>query len=224
MISKLEFLGQPREVFARLRHRTAASLLESASLIPGLSGWSYIACDPVFTLETRADQTVLLENTNVLESWENPFDALESVFNRFSLELQTRPEGMSFAGGWLGFLGYDLMRYLENISPKTNALRRGDPCGRPFQDTLPDLRLHLMDFVLAFDHASNTWYSSTTNLVGIENREYIRAEVLELTRKTRGNHKTRMLSRACSTLSRLHSGGRYFSSQLNPPTRDRIFW
>ena len=46
VITKLEFLGQPQEVLARLRDRAAASLLESASLMPGLSGWSYIACAP----------------------------------------------------------------------------------------------------------------------------------------------------------------------------------
>jgi para-aminobenzoate synthetase component I len=180
MISKLELSGSPREVLARLRHHAGASLLESASLMPGLSGWSYIACDPVMTLETRENRTVLLENGQILETWENPFDALENVFNRFTLEPLSRPEGMGFAGGWLGFLGYDLVRYLEEISPSDDVFRRGDLYGRPLQDNQIDLRLHLMDFVLAFDHASNNWYSSATKLEGIENREQIWNKILEL--------------------------------------------
>jgi para-aminobenzoate synthetase component I len=168
IISKLELSGSPREVFAHLRQRSGASLLESAVLMDGLSGWSYIACDPVLTLETRAKQTVLLENGIVLESWENPFDALENVFNRFRLEPDTRPPGMDFAGGWLGFLGYDLVRFLEDIPQTTQPLEE------------PDLRLHLMDFVLAFDHASQTWYSSQSKLEGIEDREKVWQEILEL--------------------------------------------
>ncbi len=178
LISKLELYGQPREIFARVQHRVGASLLESASLMPGLSTWSYIACDPILTLETHENQTVLLENRKILETWKNPFEALETVFNRFKLEPQSRPEGMNFAGGWLGFLGYDLVRYLENIN--YNGFRRGEPCVHPSQDNQPDLRLHLMDFVLAFDHENQIWYSSTTNLEGFPNREPIWTELLEL--------------------------------------------
>jgi para-aminobenzoate synthetase component I len=195
IISKLELSGSPREIFARVRHLAGASLLESASLMPGLSGWSYIASDPVLTLETREKQTVLLEKKHILEIWDNPFEALENVFNRFQLEPQTRPDGMNFAGGWVGFLGYDLVLYLEDISPSQNKVFcRGEPCVHPSKDLksieqsqesgfafdAPDLRLHLMDFVLAFNHASNTWYSSTTKLEGFKNRESIWNEILEL--------------------------------------------
>lgn len=179
-ISKLELYGQPQEIFARLHHRAGASLLESASLMPGLSAWSYIACDPVLTLETRGNKTVLLKQKQILETWENPFDALENVFNRFKLEPQTRPESMNFAGGWLGFLGYDLVRSLEDVQRKDFC--RGDACHHPSHDTQPDLRLNLMDFVLAFDHASSTWYSSKTKLEGFTNRENIWTEILEITK------------------------------------------
>ncbi len=177
-ISKLELSNSPREVLARIRDRAGASLLESASLMPGLSAWSYIACNPVFTLENRGAKTVLLENGEILETWGNPFEALENVFNRFKLEPQTRPDGMNFAGGWLGFLGYDLVRYLEDIQRKDFC--RGDDKHHPSQDTQPDLRLHLMDFVLAFDHENQTWYSSTTKLEGFKNREHVWTEILEL--------------------------------------------
>lgn len=181
-ISKLKLSGSPREVFARIRHHAGASLLESASLMPGLSGWSYIACDPVLTLNTRGNKTVLFEQKQILETWENPFDALENVFNRFKLESQTRPEDMGFAGGWLGFLGYDLVRHLEEISSPHNVFYRGEHEVYLSQDTQPNLGLHLMDFVLAFDHASNTWYSSTTELEGFTNRESIWTEILEQAR------------------------------------------
>ncbi len=168
MIAKLEFLGQPREVFARVRHRAGASLLESASVMPGLSNWSYIACDPICTLETREQQTVLHRGKIVLESWNNPFDALGEVFNRFKLEPGMRPAGMNFAGGWLGFLGYDLLRFLENVPRTTQPIVQ------------PDMRLHLMDFILAFDHGSQTWYSSSSQLEGIVNRAEIWVEILEV--------------------------------------------
>ena len=166
MISKLGFLGQPREVLARLRKRAGASLLESANLMPGLSGWSYIACDPVMTLETRSELTVLREGSKIIQFWDNPFTALEIVFEHFKLESEPRPEGMNFAGGWLGFLGYDLTRYLEEIPIVAPKLEQ------------PNMRLHLMDFILAFDHANQTWYSSSIKF-DFANREHIWAEILE---------------------------------------------
>jgi para-aminobenzoate synthetase component I len=85
---------------------------------------------------------------------------------------------MDFASGWLGFLGYDLVRYLEDIYVKD--FRRGEPRVHPSQESPPDLRLHLMDFVLAFDHEHQIWYSSKTKLEGMKNRESIWAEILEL--------------------------------------------
>ncbi len=179
MISKLELSDTPQDVFVRIRHRAGASLLESASLMPGLSAWSYLACDPVLTLETRENKTVLLEENQILEIWDNPFEALETVFNRFKLEPLTRPDNMGFAGGLLGFLGYDLVRYLEDISPSNNVFRRGEPRVHP-QSIVPDLRLHLMDFVLAYNHENQTWYSSKTRLDGFTNREKIWQEILEL--------------------------------------------
>lgn len=180
MISKLEFLGIPQEVFARLRHRAGASLLESASF----NGWSYLACNPVLTLETRENNTVLLEQDLVLESWENPFTALEAVFEMIKPKTETRIRGMNFAGGWVGFLGYDLLRFLEKI-----------PSISP-TNPQADLRLHLMDFVLAFDHRNQTWYSSSTKFFGFTNREPIWAEILELARhgeKLQSDYKTGIL-------------------------------
>jgi para-aminobenzoate synthetase component I len=162
MIHQIEFLGQPREVFARLRHRDAASLLESADS----NGWSYIACDSALTLETRGELTVLLEHNETIETWNNPFSALEILFERFKSKLEPRPNGMNFAGGWIGFLGYDLVRFLEDIPSLAPSLA-GE-----------DLRLHLVDFVLAFDHANQTWYSSSMTLERRENRTAIWAEIL----------------------------------------------
>ncbi|HEU0199292.1 MAG TPA: aminodeoxychorismate synthase component I, partial [Burkholderiaceae bacterium] len=57
------------------------------------------------------------------------------------------PAGLSFRGGLIGFLGYDLVRHIERLPV----------CARA-ESTVPDLLLYLADHVLAFDHAARRWY------------------------------------------------------------------
>jgi anthranilate/para-aminobenzoate synthase component I len=75
-IRPLPNLGTVREVFARVRHRHGAILLESSAIMTGLGRWSYIITDPAATLEARGGETTFRD-----ETWSDPFTALETRFS-----------------------------------------------------------------------------------------------------------------------------------------------
>jgi para-aminobenzoate synthetase component I len=160
-IRALPNLGSVREVFARVRHRHGATLLESSAIMTGMGRWSYIITDPAATLEARGGATTFQD-----ETWNDPFTALETLLKRYKLEpANDEPD---FQGGLIGYLGYDLARHLEQLPNRTT-------------DDLnwPEMRLHLADFVLAHDGLNQTWYAITLELPGFHGREKIWNEVLE---------------------------------------------
>jgi para-aminobenzoate synthetase component I len=160
-VRPLPTLGSVRDVFARLRSRSGATLLESSAIMTGMGRWSYIISDPAATLEARGNETTFQN-----ETWSDPFTALETLLRRYRLEPSL--DGPDFQGGFIGYLGYDLARHLEQLPDTTES-----------DLNWPDMRLHLADFVLAHDGLNQTWYAITLELVGFSNREKIWDNVLE---------------------------------------------
>ncbi len=121
-----------------------------------VEAWSYIACSAVATLQQDGLLTRLLQNKQQKDFWQNPFVALQEVANWKGVvtPLQTPvflPKGLQFSSGWIGYLGYDLVRFVEQLSqPPKNSQQ------------LPDLHLHWADHVLAFDHTQQNWWFCTT--------------------------------------------------------------
>jgi para-aminobenzoate synthetase component I len=160
-IRPLPKLGSVREVFARVRSRPGATLLESSAIMTGMGRWSYIVTDPAATLEARGNETTFQD-----ETWSDPFLALETLLQRYKLEPQH--DGPDFQGGFIGYLGYDLARHLERLPNRTAE-----------DLNWPEMRLHLADFVLAYDGVNQTWFAITLELPGFHSREKIWNDMLE---------------------------------------------
>jgi para-aminobenzoate synthetase component I len=158
-IQPLPNLGSVREVFARLRSRTGATLLESSAIMTEMGRWSYIITDPAATLEARGSETRFQD-----ETWSDPFTALETLLKRYRLEPANG--GPDFQGGFIGYLGYDLARHLEQLPNHTT-------------DDLnwPEMRLHLADFVLAHDGSNQTWYAISLELPGFHSDVHTRKKI-----------------------------------------------
>jgi para-aminobenzoate synthetase component I len=167
-IQPLPNLGTPREVFARVRERPSAILLESSAFMPGLGRWSYIVTDPIATLETRGETTRFSANGVTLETWSDPFMALEKLLQQYRFEPETQFDAPDFTGGFVGYLGYDLGKHLEKLP---NIAER--------DLNWPEMRLHLADVVLAHDEINQTWYAITLELPGFHDRQKIWNDVLE---------------------------------------------
>lgn len=104
-------------------------------------GFSYWAAEPREVFEFSAIQR-------------DPFPKLESVLGRYRLangatdpkQTGLPPSGM-FCGGWIGYFGYELGRYIERLPQKaTDDLHT------------PLIRLCFYDRVIAYDHRSDVFW------------------------------------------------------------------
>ncbi|MEO8470004.1 MAG: anthranilate synthase component I family protein [Chloroflexota bacterium] len=124
-IPKLDAVA-PIDAAERLRDLPGLALLESAR--PGRNArWTYLTADPVTVLERPADGTDI-------------FATARQVLGRLAGAPFDDPEAPRFAGGFVGYLSYDLGRRLESL-PATAAA----------DQELPLLRLALHDWTVAWD-------------------------------------------------------------------------
>jgi para-aminobenzoate synthetase component I len=126
----------PLDLAERLCGLPGMTLLESAR--PGRRArWSYLAADPLDMLESADDGP-------------DPFVDARRLLARMDAAPGAGPLAMPFAGGLMGFLGYDLGRRLEHL-----------PAFAAVDQWLPELRLGLYDQVIAVDHGSGqVWLAS----------------------------------------------------------------
>lgn len=165
--------GSPQEVFARFKDSRDMTLLESMQVTQAAVSepcWSYIACPSVATLQTQGGATTLFTTTapvRQLHEWSDPFVALRETLNGLAIaggSTAPRPNGLSFISGLVGFLGYDLARYVERL-----------PVVAQTDTVLPDMHLQVCDHVLAYEHVTQRWFFCTTYLPGIS--DTLRAKV-----------------------------------------------
>lgn len=149
----------PRETMARLRAGGERyALLESALPMPRQAQWSYVAGPARATLYTDGDGTVLARGGRVAARWDDPFEALAAIAAPRVADAG-RPDGLGFAGGWVGALGYDLAHRLHRLP------RRAAP-----DPALPSMWWMQVDQVLAFHHPSGRWWHCTLHGDGHDER------------------------------------------------------
>ncbi len=124
-----------------LAGRQSASILGANPAVADSSGFSYWAAEPRDVFEFTAEQT-------------NPFLQLQNILSRYRLAdehadpcgMGLPPSGM-FSGGWIGYFGYELGRYIERLPEKAADDLR-----------LPLIRLCFYDRLIAYDHRSRAFW------------------------------------------------------------------
>jgi anthranilate synthase component 1 len=127
----IEDCETPVSAFLKLRGAGPAFLLESAEQGQRVGRWSFIGYKPRSMVRWS------------LADGGDPYDNAAAEVSRYR---QAPLEGLPpFAGGAVGFFGYDCVRAVERL-PEPNP----DPVG------LPDMALMLSDALVAFDHLKHT--------------------------------------------------------------------
>jgi anthranilate synthase component 1 len=135
----IEDTETPVSAFLKLRGAGPAFLLESAEQGQSVGRWSFIGYKPRSVLRWS------------LADGGDPYQlAADAVAEH---RQAVRPDLPPFAGGAVGFFGYDCVRAVERL-PGPNP----DPVG------LPDMALMLSDVIVAFDHLKHT----TTVLANVD--------------------------------------------------------
>ena len=130
----------PVSAYLHLRRGASSSFLfESVEGGERFARYSFIGRDPVLMLKCKGKTTEVFEHGTSRSSDENFFDILQDTIRRF--KHPPLPDLPRFTGGLVGYIGYDAIRFIEEIpqNAKTNV---------PFHDSV----LGLFSSILVFDH------------------------------------------------------------------------
>ena len=159
----LPFWVEPARVFSPMAHLPGSVLLESQ---PGSIGarYSVICTEPFGTLHTICGRTFSNLPDGSSTGTESPFEKLRDVL---STRAMPPSAGARFAGGSVGYLGYELRTFVEDV-----PISASDDLG------LPDCWIGFYDCAAVFDHKDRTialnactLHDSPDRRVGLETLE-----------------------------------------------------
>ena len=172
----------PVTAYTALADDGPSFLFESVVGGERIGRYSVLGSAPTLTLSARGTN-VTVEEGGESRTFEaaDPLDELEMLMaTRRAARIPGLPR---FCGGAVGYLGYDTVRYVEDL-PSPPADDRG----------LPDLRMSLYDRMVVFDHLSKTVFAVAHAQIDAEDpdAEYRRAcdAVDELVERLRAAPRT----------------------------------
>ncbi|MCF2860062.1 aminodeoxychorismate synthase component I [Pseudoalteromonas sp. SMS1] len=128
------------EVFAQFAQKKYAILLDSSDAKHENSHFDIISFNPEHILEAKNGKT-FLDGTQQQSS---VFDVLKKKLSNLCT---TQIDGVPFIGGWLGYFGYDLGRYIEKLPEQASV-----------DISLPDMTAGLYLDALIFDNKKQQWF------------------------------------------------------------------
>ena len=134
---ELSYHEDSSRLFEIIRDHDWPIWLDSGAPFTDQGRYDIIVADPIATLVTRGLVTDISEGDKVTQSLDNPFDLLRPRLNAAVSPIANIP----FAGGAVGYFGYDLARRLERL-----------PTLAQDADNLPDMAIGIYDWAVVVDH------------------------------------------------------------------------
>lgn len=139
-------LDTPVSAYMKIRGGDYSFLLESVEGGEKWARYCFLGCDPSLIVRTKGGVFSVRDNggekTGQVEG-ENPLSVIKGILAKYR---PVRTEGLPrFAGGAVGFIGYDMVRFFEDLPDQT-------------EDDLdvPDSLFVVTDTLLIFDNVSHT--------------------------------------------------------------------
>ncbi|MBI5124082.1 MAG: anthranilate synthase component I [Candidatus Omnitrophica bacterium] len=134
----------PLSAFTKIDKSGYSFLLESVEGGETLARYSFLSSDPSLIFSSKGDKITLTEGkaSRSFTAKEGPINELKKLLNRYKfVNVKGLPR---FCGGLVGFFGYDIVRFIEDI-----------PSKNPDDLKLPDSVFMLTDTLLIFDHVDH---------------------------------------------------------------------
>ncbi|MBA7505880.1 Anthranilate synthase component 1 [subsurface metagenome] len=136
----------PVSAFTKVGMGKHAYLLESVEGGEKLGRYSFLSSSPALIFESKGRKVTLSLKAPVMrqvKETDNPLEELKKIMQKYKpVEVEGLPR---FYGGAVGYIGYDMVKFIENI-PSTN----------PDDLDLPDCKFIFTDNLLIFDHVAHT--------------------------------------------------------------------
>jgi len=140
-------LDTPVSAFLKIKEGDYSFLLESVEGQEKIARYSFLGTDPCLIFKSKGRQIEIIDcrknKSRRFVTSRTPLDEIKQIMRDFrSVESNALPR---FYGGLLGYIGYDTVRFFENIPDKN-------------KDTLkiPDTLLILTDTLFIFDRLNHT--------------------------------------------------------------------
>jgi anthranilate synthase component 1 len=134
----------PVSAFRRIDDQKTACLFESVIGGENVGRYSFLAVDPQMQVSSRGDQVTVSANGKS-ETFQADNPLLEVRQRIEAVSVAQLPGMPPFTGGAVGYAGYDVVRYVENL-PNPPLDDRG----------LNDMSFAFYDSMLVFDHITKT--------------------------------------------------------------------
>lgn len=134
----------PLSALTRIDKGEFSYLLESVEGGEHMARYSFLGSDPSFIVESKGKTIKITQNGNerTYETKTNPIDEVKKFMDKFRF---VKVKGLPrFCGGLVGYMGYDMVRFIEDI-----------PDENPKDLDVPDMQFVLTDTILIFDHVDH---------------------------------------------------------------------
>ncbi|MDD4013394.1 MAG: anthranilate synthase component I [Candidatus Omnitrophica bacterium] len=134
----------PLSAFLKIDEGEYSYLLESVEGGEHMARYSFLGSSPALVISSKGrDVTVTRSGkTTCVTAARDPLDEVKKIMSGFEyVPVRGLPR---FAGGLVGYMGYDMVRFFEKIPDKN-----------PEELDMPDMQFMLTDTILIFDHVDH---------------------------------------------------------------------
>lgn len=141
--TELPYHPEPQDIYAPLAALPWSMWLDSGACGGNLGRYDILVTEPHTTLVTQGNETLITSDEGSVKSCDDPFSLLRDALRPD--ESIVRDTEIPFAGGAVGYFGYDLARRIEQFPE--HAV---DDIG------MPEMAIGLYDWAVVFDHHERT--------------------------------------------------------------------
>jgi len=162
-VERLDTFPNAFEVFRRyFKEEPFPFFLDSGMDRKKLGRYSFMGSDPFLIFRSKGTRIELVHRGMRWHGGGDPFRVLSEMFGRLRASPMERSDGVEvpFAGGAVGYFGYDLCHFVETL-----------PAAAVDDVGVPDCYLAFYDRVVAFDHLCRRAYLCSCRVPGLEESE-----------------------------------------------------